>query len=109
MYTLEPLIERVEVYAKSSYNLYKLKTIEKIANLISSFVFRGIVAIFFSIFTLIANIGISFWLGDLLGKSYYGFICVAGFNLLIGGIIYLFMRKYIKKRVMNSIISQLLN
>ena len=109
MYTLEPLIERAEIYAKSSYNLYKLKTIEKIASVISSIVFKGIVAIFFLIFTLIANIGIALWLGDLLGKSYYGFICVAGFNAVIGGIIFLFMRKYIKKRVMNSIISQILN
>lgn len=109
MYILEPLFEKAENYAKTSFELYKLKTINKSANIISSFISRGIVIILLSIFIVTANIGAALWLGDLLGKSYYGFFCVAGFYGVIGAIVYFFMHNFIKKRVSNSIISQLLN
>lgn len=108
-YILEPLFEKAEKYAKTSFELYKLKTINKSVNIISTFVSHGIVIILFFIFILSINIGAAMWLGDLLGKSYYGFFCVAGFYGVTGGIVYFFMHNIIKKRVSNSIISQLLN
>lgn len=106
---LEPLFERVEDYAKTSYELYKLKTIDKSASIISSIVYGGIIITLFSIFFVIINIGIAIWLGDILGKMYYGFLSVGGFYGIIGGIIYLFMHKSIKKHISNLIISKLLN
>lgn len=106
---LEPLFERVEDYAKTSYELYKLKTIDKSASIISSIVYGGIIITLFSIFFVIINIGIAIWLGDIFGKMYYGFLCVGGFYGIIGGIVYLFMHKSIKKHISNLIISKLLN
>lgn len=109
MYILEPLVEKVENYAKTSIELYKLKAIDKLSSVISTMVFRGIVAIFLTLFIIVVNFGLALWLGDLLGKYYYGFFCVAGFYFVIGGIVYFFMRKYIRKHIMNSIISKLMN
>ena len=109
MHIIEPLLEKVETYAKTSIELYKLKTIDKTASVTSTLIVRGIVAVFLSVFFIAINIGLSLWIGDLLGKSYYGFFCVAGFYGVIGGIVYFFMRKYIKKLIMNSIISQLMD
>ena len=109
MNILEPLFEKAENYAKTSFELYRLKTIKKSADVISTFVSRGIVIILISIFIVFANIGAAIWVGELLGKLYYGFLCVAGFYAVIGGIIYLFMHKFIKKQVSKSIISQLMN
>lgn len=106
---LEPLFEKVEDYAKTSYELYKLKTIDKSASILSSIVYGGITIILFSIFFVIVNIGIAIWLGEVLGKMYYGFLCVAGFYGIIGGIVYLFMHKSIKKHISNFVISKLLN
>ena len=59
-------------------------------------------------FTVIINIGIALWLGDILGKAYYGFFVVAGFYALIGGVLHFFMRDFIKKRTCNSLILQML-
>ena len=109
MYNLEPLFERVESYAKTNFELYKLKLINKSVTIISTLLSRGIVIMILSMFVISLNIGIALWLGDLLGKSYYGFFCVAGFYGIIGAIAYFFMHKYIKKRIGSSIISQLLN
>ena len=106
---LEPLIERAENYAKSSFELYKLKTVNKSATIISTVYLRALVVFFFSIFFITASIGVSLWLGDLLGKSYYGFFCVAGFYALSGLIVSVFMGESIKNRVTNSVISKILN
>lgn len=106
---MEPLIERVEEYGKTSYELFKLKTVDKTAGIISAFVTRSIFILILSIFIFILSIGAALWLGDVLGKSYYGFFCVAGFyGIIVGGVCF-FTRNRIKKSVNNSIISQLLN
>lgn len=106
---IEPLFEKAEAYGKTSYELFKLKALDKAAAVISTFVSRGIVILFISIFIIIGNIGISFWLGDLLGKQHYGFFCVALFYGVIGGILYFFMHNRIKQSVSNSVITQMLN
>lgn len=106
---LEPLIERAKEYGKASCELYKLKILDKIASTVSSYISRGIVVIVLFLFLATLNIGVALWLGDLLGKLYYGFFCVAGFYGIMGGIIYFCMHEWIKKRVSNSIVLQMLN
>ena len=98
---IDPLVEKAEQYGKTSYELLKLKTVEKTADIVSTSVSRGAVVLFLSMFTVIVNIGIALWLGDILGKTYYGFFCVAGFYGIIGGVLYFFMHNWIKKRVSN--------
>lgn len=109
MFILEPLFDRAEDYAKTSFELYKLKTISKTAEVVSTFVSRGAVVIVLSMFLVFASIGLSLWLGDLLGKTYLGFLCVAAFYLVLGGVIYHLLHKCIKKQISNSIISEVFN
>ncbi|HEY0030149.1 MAG TPA: hypothetical protein VGC65_05280 [Bacteroidia bacterium] len=106
---IEPLFERVEEYGKTSFELFKLKTIDKTADITSTFISRTAAILILSMFLLIATIGIAIWLGDLLGKMYYGFFCVAGFYGLLGLVIYFFLHKRIKMSISNSIVSQCLN
>lgn len=106
---IEPLLDKAEAYGKTSFELIKLKAVDKTSEVLSTFVSRGIVILVLSMFIVIVNIGIALWLGDLLGKAYYGFFCVAGFYGVIGGVLYFFLHDYIKKNVSNSIVSQMLN
>lgn len=105
---LEPLLEKAEAYSKTSLELLKLKALDKTADitatLISRFLFSLVVLIL--VFTL--NIAIAFWLGDLLGKVYYGFLVVAACYAL-AGIILLFIHPFIKTRVQNTLIRQMFN
>jgi len=38
-----------------------------------------VVFIVIAAFMLFINLGIAFWLGDILGKTYFGFLVIAGF------------------------------
>jgi len=106
---IEPLLERAEEYGRTSYELFRLRTIGKISEAVSTVASRGLVIFVISMFIILGNIGAALWLGDILGKSYYGFFCVAGFYAIVGGILYFWMHNYIKRRVSDSIISQMLN
>ena len=106
---IEPLIERAEAYGKTSIELIKLKAINKTTDFISTGVSRSIVVFVFSMFLILTNFGIAIWLGDLLGKLYYGFFCVAGFYAIIGSVLYFLLFNWVKKLISNSLISHLLN
>lgn len=109
MIFIEPLFERIEAYGKTSLELIKLKALDKTTEVVSTGISRGITVMVFFMFLVLINIGAALWLGDLLGKSYYGFFCVAVFYGLLGVVLYFFMHKLIKKSVGNSLILQLLN
>jgi hypothetical protein len=104
---LEPLFEKAEAYGKTSYELFKLRATEKTVNVLSTFFSRGIAILALYIFIIFFSIAISLWLGDLLGKVYYGFLCVAGFYGIITCIIYFFMHNWIKKITSSAIVKQM--
>jgi Na+/melibiose symporter-like transporter len=106
---MEPLFARAEEFGKTSLELLKLKTLDKTAALVSTLISRGAAVLILSLFTIIVNIGIALWLGDVFGKSYYGFFCVAAFYGIIGLILCLFTHKWVKKSISESIITQMLN
>lgn len=104
---VEMLIDKIEQYGKTSMELYKLKAIDKttdvFASLASRIVIFGIIALFFILFT----IGIALYLGDVLGKSYYGFFAVAGFYVLVAIILLIIRKPYLEKTFNNYIINQI--
>ena len=105
---IEPLIERAQEYGKTSYELLKLRALDKTADMGSTLIVHSIILVVLSMFVLIINIGIALWLGDILGKSYYGFAIVGTFYLIVG-IFLMFIQAGIKVRVSNSIIKQALS
>jgi len=105
---IESLIEKGEQYGKTTLELLKLKTLDKSANIVSDMVSWLIVIVFAVLFFLILNIGVALWIGELLGKSYYGFFIVSGFYALMAFIFLIFRKQLIKKPLNNSIITQVL-
>ena len=105
---IESLIEKGEQYGKTTLELLKLKTIDKSADVASNLVSWLIVVIFAVLFFLILNIGVALWLGEILGKSYYGFFVVSGFYALLALIFGIFRKQLIKEPLNNSIIEQVL-
>lgn len=105
----DSLVNSAETYGKTSIELIKLKTVDKVADAVSSLVASLPFIIALILFFITLNFGISLWLGALLGQSYLGFFVVAGFYALTGIILYIFRNKWIKKPLNNSIINQMLN
>ncbi len=106
---MEPLIVRVEEYGNTSFELIKLKALNQTTKLLSTFVSRSIFILSLSMFLVVLTIGVSLWIGDLLGKSYYGFFCVAGFYAFIGVVLYFFLHNRIKRSISQTIITMMLN
>lgn len=109
MLYIEPLVERAEQLGKTSYELIKLKAIYTVSKVVSGFISKALFIFTLIMSTVILTVGIALWLGDILGKSYYGFFCVAGFYGIIGFVLYFFLLHKIKKTISNSIVLQILN
>jgi hypothetical protein len=105
---IEPLLQKAEDYGKASFDLFKLKALDKSAEVTSSVISRLFFVIALTFFFLILNIALALWLGDILGKNYYGFFIVALFYGIVTAVLF-FLHPSIKTRVSNSIITQMLN
>jgi hypothetical protein len=106
---VEVLFERTESYVKISAEVFKLKIIKKVSEVVSDLTSSFVVIVFATLFFLIFNIGVSLWLGELFGKMYLGFFTVAAFYLLSGILLYIFRRAWIKIPIRNAIIIKSLN
>ncbi len=105
---IEPLLEKVETYTKTSFELMRLKALSKTADVTSTLFSRSLFILLVSFFAFTITIAVALWIGDVLGKNYYGFLIVAGFYA-IASIILLIAHPSIKTSVNNTIIRQLFN
>ncbi|KIX22937.1 hypothetical protein SY27_01255 [Flavobacterium sp. 316] len=102
---IENLFEKAENYTKTSVELIKLSAIEKISEAISVLVSHIAIIVLVAFFLFFINIGISLWIGKLIGEYYIGFLIVSFVYLLLGLLIY----KYKKKTIENPINELMIN
>jgi hypothetical protein len=105
---IESLFEKATEYGKTSLELAKLKALDKTTDVVSSMVPHSIVLILLATFLLFLNLGLALWLGDILGKAFYGFFVVAAFYILAGIFIHFILHDSIKKRVGNYLVKIIL-
>jgi hypothetical protein len=105
---IEPLLEKASQFGKTSIELMKLKAVDKMAGITAVLVSRSLLWLVLSFFAAFLNIAAALWLGNLLGQAYYGFLVVAAFYGVIGMVL-LLLHPFIKTRVSNSVITQMLN
>jgi len=101
---VESLFERATEYGKTSYELVKLKALDKTSDVVSSLIPHSVVFVLIASFMLFLNLGLAFWLGEILGRIYFGFFVVAAFYGVAGTVFHFFMHKWIKKIICNYII-----
>ena len=106
---LKSLASEAKLLVEAEIALLKLKTVSKLAGLISSIVSLIIVVFIISFIFVILNIGIALWLGKLTGETYYGFFIVAGIYTFLGIMLSIFGKKWIKNLISNFIIKKLLD
>lgn len=105
---MEPLLEKTVDLTISTLQLAKLKAIDKTSDVVSSFVPHWIVLVIMTFFVIFLSIGLSMLISEIVGKTWSGFIIVAGFYALIAFILHFFMYKWFKKHIRNYVIRQLL-
>jgi fatty acid desaturase len=104
---LETLFERAVGYGKASLELVKLKTTDKTADIVSSFIPFLIVILLIATLLLFLKLGLAFWSGEVIGKTFYGFFAVTAFYLLTGIVIHFLLHKPIKRFLGNYFIKHI--
>ena len=107
--SFEALLERTEDYARTSIELLKLKAVNKISDGAASAASKIIGLFFFVFFFLLASVGLSLWLGEVLDKVWMGFLVVGGFYGILCAVLFFVRHNWLKKVVGDSIIKSMLN
>ena len=105
---IESLFEKSEAYAKTNFDLFKLKAIDISADAVSTIFAKLILFIVVMLIILLLNIGLALWLGELLGKLYYGFFIIVAFYVLVALFLH-FKSDIIKSPVNDALILKMLN
>jgi hypothetical protein len=105
---IESLLERTAEYGKTSFELVKLKTLDKSSDIVSTIIPHSIVFVLIASFLIFLNFGLAFWLGEILGRMFFGFFAIAAFYFIVGIFVHFFMHKWLKKKISNYIIKQML-
>lgn len=106
---IESLLEKATDFGNTSFELIKLKALDKTSDVVSSFIPHTVVFILIASMMFFLNLGLAFWFGEILGNTCFGFFVVAAFYGIIGLVIHFFMHKRLKQRIGNYIIKQVLN
>jgi uncharacterized membrane protein len=104
---IELLVNKAEEYSKTSLELFKLRAINTAADITSSLVEKAVILFVVALFLIGANITVALWLGDILGKYYYGFLIITTIYGLIGLLLFYFRKKWIKQSISNIVINGL--
>lgn len=106
---ISALFEKTETHFKTTVDLYKLKMLNKSADVISSLTTSFTIA-FLALFVIsFFHIGVALWIGDCLESHYFGFFIVAGFYGLVTILVIIFRNRWIKKPTKEIFIKKLLN
>jgi hypothetical protein len=105
---IESLLERTAEYGKASFELAKLKALDKTSDAVSSLIPHSVVLVLVAVFMLFLNLGLAFWLGEILGRTFYGFFVVAAFYGIVGIVLHFFMHDRLKRIIGNYFIKHVL-
>ncbi|MBP9793550.1 MAG: hypothetical protein KBC56_06075 [Flavobacterium sp.] len=107
--TIEELIEKSEIYTKTTLELCKYEAIYKLADIFSNLAAKLAITIVVVLFLLFINIGLSLCIGYYLGATFLGFFIIAFGYFCIAILLYIFRENCIKLPTSNFIISKLKN
>jgi hypothetical protein len=99
--TIDTLFDRVKEFSIAYAELLKLKAIDLAGEFISTILPDAVFSALILIVLLFISLGLAFWIGEITGRVYIGFLLVGGIYLLIGMISRLFFRDWFRKRIQN--------
>jgi hypothetical protein len=106
--TIETLIDKAENYARTTIELGKLQAVDKSADLLSSAAAGIVISVVVGMFLMLLNIGVAFYIGEMLGSIAYGFFAVSGFYLVVALLVIAFKNQLVKLPISNAIITGIL-
>lgn len=102
----QEIVGKVKDYVEVRKELAILSAVEKGSRLFANFLTDGLVLLFGVLAILFGSLALGFYLSELLGNSYSGFLIVTGFYFLVAIIIYAVKDKHMEKHIMNAVIKK---
>ena len=106
---LEALGEEAMNLAETNFHLWKLKAVDKTASVAATGTWSILLFLVAILFVLMLSIGAALWVGEKMGKSYYGFFIVSLFYVLLALILFAFKKPMVKTPIVNYIIKTFLH
>jgi hypothetical protein len=106
--SIKTLIDKSKDYLETQIELTKLKTIDKSADVLSAVVVMVSMIFIGSLVIILISIGLSLFLGRLLGAYHYGFFVMGGIYAIVLLVIFIQREKWIKTPVSNGLINKML-
>ena len=106
---MEAILQKAGEYLETRIELIRLQTVNKSSDLLSHILTQFILITLLILFFLMVNIGLALWVGDVLGKLYYGFFIVAGLDGVVGLIFFLLRKSWLKEPINNLMVRKLLD
>ena len=107
MKLIESMLESTFRYGVAEIELLKLKSLSKTSDVVSGLIPHTVVLLILVFFLLFLNLGLAFWLGEIIGNNFYGFFVIAAFYAIVGLVMHFFMHKWIKRKIGNILIKQM--
>ena len=105
---IESLFGKSKEYVENRIDFYKMKVVDKSASIISSIVAGVALFLVFFIFFVLFNIGLGLLIGDLVGRSWAGFLILAAVYAIAGLVIFSGREKFVKTPIINKMIQKFL-
>jgi len=94
----------IQEYIEVRLDLLKLQAAEKISKIISNTAVAIILILLLSLILFFLSFAAGYFMASVLNSNVRGFLCVAGFYLLLMLIILIFRKKIIDRPVIKSVI-----
>ncbi len=104
---IEEAADHIRQYINTRIDSVKLSAAEKASDMISVFIAKAIVIVIFFFAILFAGDAAAYFIGGYLGKTWLGFLVVAGVCLLAALIIWIAKERLLRIPIMNAIVSRL--
>lgn len=104
---VEDLFQKTKEYVNTRVELLRLKSISKLAGVFSSLITVILLLLAGLITLILLSVGLSLYLGRLLGALHYGFFIVGGIYLLLLLVILIFKKNIINQPLSNWMIKTL--
>lgn len=101
------LFSNIKEYASVTKELAILTVAEKTSTAAAGAAAGGVLAVLGFFAFLFANLTLGFYLSDVIGNSWAGFLILTGFYLLLTLIVYFTQEKMIKKPIENGMIKKI--
>ena len=105
---IETFYAKIENLVTTQQEIIKLKAYSKSADFATFLIMKTIMFVVVGISIIFLSIGISIWLGDILGNTYYGFFTMAGIYGLAAFIIKTILYLNVEFKIKNYFLFKIL-